>query len=502
MESLPSLSAPATLAQANLARDAAQALLPTALNTPYQDAARTAADLADAAADAARLAADASASPLIAAIFATGLTTPTTLYWVYVAFGAAITISRKKSVAAGFTMSTNASAGETLTAGLYNWNIQVLYATHNTNSTLQSTCGFGVLIQYRLWQFGLSSCTRKRPERQESGFYNDMVVVEGFGEILHKSDLVSSPSSVQILFANSLIWVSVDQSPNLALKPWSDDQVGSELIGAQLSLGRITKIEPHLNGIIPAKLYSFVQPLWDSANCRPTAREYWLMPRMVEHLFADTPFGFVWLRDFTRSVTQPYPSGPRYVVPLLTDCPDMTSALSEDGWPNARLITGVPHLESWRPCWRTTGRSRLTSSSWPPPIGAVPKVRQHSRMQRPTVCATLFTLYPYIDRILGSLHPPVAGPSHPPASPPPVAGPSRPPPSPPPAAGPSCPPLSPAPAVCQHPACPPCPATTMQALQLATPHWKLNVTYPVRSLPPKAGVSQAPATTRASCLMT
>ncbi|KAJ7194375.1 hypothetical protein B0H12DRAFT_1082447 [Mycena haematopus] len=42
---------------------------------------------------------------------------------------------------------------------------------------------------------------------------------------------------------------------------------------------------------------------------------------MVEHLFADTPFGLVWLRDFTRSVTQPYPS-----------------ALSEDGWPNARLI--------------------------------------------------------------------------------------------------------------------------------------------------------------------
>ncbi|KAJ7247674.1 hypothetical protein B0H12DRAFT_1072891 [Mycena haematopus] len=69
---------------------------------------------------------------------------------------------------------------ETLTAGLYNWNIQVLYATHNTNNTLQSTCGFGVLIQYRLWQFGLSSCTRKRLERQESGFYNNMVVVEGF----------------------------------------------------------------------------------------------------------------------------------------------------------------------------------------------------------------------------------------------------------------------------------------------------------------------------------
>ncbi|KAJ7232051.1 hypothetical protein B0H12DRAFT_1077001 [Mycena haematopus] len=61
-----------------------------------------------------------------------------------------------------------------------NWNIQVLYATHNTNNTLQSTCGFGVLIQYRLWQFGLSSCTRKRLERQESGFYNNMVVVEGF----------------------------------------------------------------------------------------------------------------------------------------------------------------------------------------------------------------------------------------------------------------------------------------------------------------------------------
>ncbi|KAJ7229546.1 hypothetical protein B0H12DRAFT_1240212 [Mycena haematopus] len=69
MESLPSLSAPAALAQANLARDAAQAPLPTALNTPYQDAAHTAADLADAAADAARLAADASASPLIAAVF-------------------------------------------------------------------------------------------------------------------------------------------------------------------------------------------------------------------------------------------------------------------------------------------------------------------------------------------------------------------------------------------------------------------------------------------------
>ncbi|KAJ7205380.1 hypothetical protein B0H12DRAFT_1080326 [Mycena haematopus] len=72
------------------------------------------------------------------------------------------------------------SSAETLTTGLYNWNIQVLYATHNTNNTLQSTCGFGVLFQYRLWQFGLSSCTRKRIERQESGFYNNMVVVEGF----------------------------------------------------------------------------------------------------------------------------------------------------------------------------------------------------------------------------------------------------------------------------------------------------------------------------------
>ncbi|KAJ7205866.1 hypothetical protein B0H12DRAFT_1080263 [Mycena haematopus] len=218
-----------------------------------------------------------------------------------------------------------------------NWNIQVLYATHNTNNTLQSSCGFRVLIQYRLWQFGLSSCTRKRLERQESGFYNNMVVVEGFGEILHKSDLVSSPSSVQMLFANSLIWVSVDQSPNLALKPWSDDQVGSELNGAQLSLGRITKIEPHLNGwlstyswilpsasfgsaTLPEALHNLILvagPMpGSSADCRLTAREYWLMPRMVEHLFADTPFGIVWLRDFTRSVTQPYPSGPQYVVPL------------------------------------------------------------------------------------------------------------------------------------------------------------------------------------------
>ncbi|KAJ7199349.1 hypothetical protein B0H12DRAFT_1081392 [Mycena haematopus] len=68
---------------------------------------------------------------------------------------------------------------------------------------------------------------------------------------------------------------------------------------------------------------------------------------MVEHLFADTPFGIVWLRDFTRSVTQPYPSA------LSED--GILSALgaynySSDskigkllGWHNARLIISPFH---------------------------------------------------------------------------------------------------------------------------------------------------------------